>query len=457
MSEYIFDIVIVGGGAAGFVAAKFALGVGKKVAIVEKERLGGECTWTGCVPSKALIRLARSGMDSNIMDEVRAVRQKIYDTHTPEMFEKMGIKVFVGVAKFINNKELVVGETKIKAKKFIISTGSSPFVPPIDGLSETPYLTNQNFFDLKNLPKSLLILGGGPIGTELSSALVKLGVAVSVVEMQKHILSREDEELALMLQEKLIKDGVKIYTQTKAIRVEKKDAQIVLYCQDENEKEIILSAETLLVATGRKPNLDGLALESAGVEYDRRSIKTNKKLQTSQKNIYACGDVVGPYQFSHMAEYQAIIAARNSLFPWYKKVNYENKTWVTFCDPELASVGLNEKLAREIFGDRVRVYKIDYSSIDRAIVDNKTFGRAKFICDKKGNLLGAQILGPRAGEIIQEVQFGKTMGINFAKFDNVIHAYPTYCDLVKKAARACRIDLIKNNFFVKLLRKATGK
>jgi pyruvate/2-oxoglutarate dehydrogenase complex dihydrolipoamide dehydrogenase (E3) component len=235
------------------------------------------------------------------------------------------------------------------------------------------------------------------------------------------------------------------------LKVKKENNNIIATC-DSGGKTVEVSGDALLVATGRMPNVSDLGLDDVGVIYDKRGIKTNQKLQTSIKNIYACGDVVGPYQFSHMAEYQAIIATKNAFLPYSKKVNYNNRIWVTFCDPEFASCGLNEFQAREKYGNNVCVYRVEYKSIDRAVTDECKLGAAKFICDRKGNLLGANILGPRAGEIIHEVQLGKMYNIKFSKFDDVIHAYPTYSDVIKKAARMCRVDLLQRNIWIKLIR-----
>jgi pyruvate/2-oxoglutarate dehydrogenase complex dihydrolipoamide dehydrogenase (E3) component len=457
MDDLKFDLIVIGGGAGGFVATKLARGLGKKVAIVERERLGGECTWTGCVPSKALIDAAHKKMPrESVMQHVRKIREQVYNSHRPESFEKVGIKIFSGTPKFVDAQAIIIGEKRLHAKKFIISTGSSPFLPPIEGLEKIQYLTNKNLFDLKELPKSLIILGGGPIGVEISSAMSKLGVAVKIIEMNKNVLAREDVELAQLLQERLQKSGVEIYTNTKLVKIKKEGDGILATCESDDGKIIEINGEKLLVATGRKPNIEGLGLENIGVAYDRRGIKTNKNLQTTVKNIYASGDVVGPYRFSHMAEYQAIIATRNAFFPIKKKVNYKNVLWVTFCDPEFASCGMNETQAREKYGKKVHVYKVEYKTIDRAATDSCDFGVAKFVCDKKGNLLGANILGPRAGEIIHEVQLGKTYNIKFSKFDDIIHAYPTYCDVIKKAARMCRVDILQRNIFVKLIRLVLG-
>ncbi len=471
MSKFDFDLIVIGGGAAGLVSAKLANGLGKKVAIIEKEKLGGECTWTGCVPSKTLIKTAniahqiktkeKYGLSTsqeiilntdNVMSYVRSIPEKIYSTHTPEILEKEGLKILTGLPKFINNNEINLDGKKLSAKKFIIATGSSPFIPPIDGIDKIPYLTNQTFFKLEQLPKSIIIAGGGPIGTELACALNRLGTQVTIIEMQENILAREDTELAQILEQTLANEGIKILTQTKVEKVEQNQDKINVIYNSKNKTEQI-STDAFFVATGRKPNLENLNLEKAGIEFNKKGIITNEKLQTTAKNIYACGDVVGPYQFSHMAEYQAIIATKNALLPIKKNIDYSGIIWATFSDPEFAHAGLTEKEAKEKYGDKIKTYKQEYKSIDRAVTDQSQIGLAKFVCDKKGKLLGAHILGNRAGEIIHEIQLGKKYGIKFNKFDSVIHAYPTYSDIVKKAARKCYIDILQNNFWIKILKK----
>jgi len=476
-----FDVVALGGGSGGLVFSKFAHGIGKKVAIIEKEKIGGECTWTGCVPSKALISIANSyralqdlsrlGVlksevaavhGERVMDAIHQAREQIYATQTPEVLGALGIATFFGEPRFLDAHRIQVGDTVIQAKKICITTGSRPFIPPVPGLDTVPYLTNQTIFEMPTIPRSLCIMGAGAIGIEIGAALAKLGTKVTMIEMQKRILAREDEELALLLQNKLRDDGVDTIMSAKVVRVSHTrvshagEATLVTYVREDGT-EATVTCEKLLVATGRRPNIDGLDLERAGVAYNQRGIQVNRKLQTTAKHIYACGDVVGPYQFSHMAEHQAVTVGRNALLPFSRRIDYHNRAWVTFSDPEFASVGLHEAEARQRYGDSVIVYRIEYNKIDRPIIDRKPFGLAKFVCNKRGKLFGAQILGERAGEIIHEVQLGRSFRINFAKFDSLIHAYPTYSDVIKRGARVCRVSMIKNNFFVRLLQKFMKK
>jgi len=471
---YEHDLLVIGGGAGGLTASKMAHGLGKRVALLEKtDRLGGECTWTGCIPSKALIKTAqvayhakqldRYGLrsyqeisldTSNVMPYARSIIQDDYQSYTPEKIRTLGIDVLFGNAKFLDTHQLQLDGRIITFNKAIITTGSHPFVPPIEGLDSVPYLTNENLFDLERLPKSMMILGGGAIGAEMASALNRLGVAVTMIEMNDRILSKEDPELVAMLTDTMLKEGVMIKTSMQAIKVEKNGDGVRVIAKDGSGKQHALHAEKLLVAVGRRPNIEGLGLEAIGVQTDKRGIVVNSMLQTTVKNIYAAGDVVGPYQFSHMAWYQAVVATRNAIVPFFKQtVNYTDVIWATFTAPELASAGLTEEQAREKYGDTITVYRKPYAEIDRAVTDRTKNGLAKFICDKKGYLIGIHILGARAGDIIHEAQVIKAFKKRFDSIHSVIHAYPTYAELTWHAAKAAYIERLENSFFGILLKK----
>jgi pyruvate/2-oxoglutarate dehydrogenase complex dihydrolipoamide dehydrogenase (E3) component len=472
VSRFDYDVIVIGGGAAGMVSSKLARGLGRKVALVEKGKLGGECTNYGCVPSKALIKAAnvyhyrahvvaadyglsaknRVEIDqSRVMTHVRNVVQKVYDGHPPAVFEKLGIDVVFGNPVFANDHHIQVDGKVLSAGSFIICTGSSALVPPIEGMDSVPYLTNQNVFDLARLPRSMIILGGGPIGTELAQALNRLGVKITIVEMGDQILIREDRELRDLLAERLYAEGITILTKTKAVKVSHHQGSILLTVEYANGETGVVEAESLLVAVGRKANVVGLSLEKAGVDYTQKGIKTDAALRTSAKNIYACGDVVGPYQFSHMAEYQARIAAQNLLFPVKKHADYEHYVWCTFTDPELAHAGLTEEEAREKYGDGIKVYRWRYEDTDRGKTDVEGLGMSKVICDDKYRVLGAHILGSRAGELLHEIQVIKTLGIPFYKLDSVIHIYPTFSDVIKQPAKVSHIEKVRQNPFVRML------
>ncbi len=472
MADSAYDVAVIGAGSGGLTAVKTAHGFGKRVVLIEREdRLGGECTWTGCVPSKALIKAAqvayhaqhldRYGLKgqvpidaSMVMDHVRTVVQEVYETHTPEKMRELGIDVLFGNASFLDNQHIQVGDQTIQASKIIICTGLSPFVPPIEGIDQVNYLTNETLFDLPELPRSMIILGGGPIGAEMASALNRLGVAVTMVEMQDRILSKEDPELVAMLSSIMRDEGVTILTNTQAVRVRQDEQVITVTCKDAAGQEQDVQAHALLVAVGRRPNMHGLNLERAGIETNKRGIVVDSTMRTTAKNIYAVGDVVGPYLFSHMAWHQAVIAVRNALIPLFKKrMDYRHVIWVTFTAPELAAAGLTELQAREQYGDTIRVYKKSYAEIDRGHTDRTMQGLAKFICDKKGRLLGIHILGARAGDIIHELQLAKVHGIRLADLNSIIHAYPTYSELAWHASKKAYVDRLQANILIKLLKK----
>ena len=464
--NYDYDVIVIGGGAAGLVVATGAVVLGARTALIEKNKLGGDCTWYGCIPSKALLKSAQvfsllkrikefgivgdvKCSPDEVMAHVRDVIKQISMHHPPEVFEKRGIKVLFGNTKFIDSHNIEFDGKNLSAKRFIICTGSHPLVPPIDGLKGIDYLTNENIFDLPVLPKSIAVLGGGPIGVEISQAFSKLGVEVSVVEMADRILFREDKEAAEVLTNTLTGEGVKVYAGKKAIKFSKEGNLTVITVEDKDRKQSVIKAEKVLVAVGRAPNVAGLNLEKAGVKYSNKRIEAGSTLRTTAKNIYACGDVVGPYQFSHMAEHQAVIAVGNTLFPFKQKVNYNAVPWCTFTDPELAHVGLTEEEARARYKD-IKVYKSYYSSNDRAVTDLEESGFAKVICDKKGRILGAHIVGASAGEIIHEYVLAKSVGLKIRKLSSLIHIYPTLAQVVKRSADQYYINILSAGWFKNL-------
>lgn len=474
MSKYNYDLIVIGAGSGGISAAFLGLKLGKRVAVVEKKRIGGDCTWYGCVPSKALIRcgtvaheinhMTDYGLEAedpiviktdNVMKHVRSIRQRIYQGEKPEVLEEMGINVNLGEPEFVDNHSIRVGGRTLSSRSFIISTGSGPFIPPVKGLDEVQYLTNETLFDLDTLPRSMIILGGGPIGTEMASVLNHLGVEITVLQRGMRILPRDDEELVDILMDSLIRKGVTLLTGTEAVECSGDGDSISVSIRNKKNEQSVLKADSMLVAVGRTPNIEGLFLEKAGVEYTEKGIKTDMSLRTTADNIYACGDVLGTYKFSHIAEYHAGIAVPNAVLPLpvKRKVNYENIVWSTFTEPELAHAGLTEKEARDKYGDSIRIYRYSYNEIDRARTDLADIGMSKFICDKKGKLIGIHILGERAADLLHEAQLAKTLGIQFHKIQSMIHIYPTYGDLVKRPATAAYADRLQHNFFVKMARR----
>jgi len=457
------DVIVIGAGSAGLTAAFTAKGFGKQVVMIDKNKPGGECTWSGCIPSKALINQANDIFTAKkyvnftvdtkeVMANVKGVIADVYATESVEVLTEEGIEVITGLAKFVESKVIEVNGEKLTASKIFICTGSESFVPPIKGLDEVNYLTNESFFALDELPSSMIVLGGGAIGCELSQAMNRIGVKVTLVEMADSILPREDKELTDLLKSKLEAEGVKVLTSHKAVNVTESNNQVTLELEGPGFKESI-SSEKLLLALGRKPRVKHLGFEEVGIKYDRKGISVNDYLETSVKGIYAIGDCVGPYMFSHMANVQGIKAVQNALLPINSKMDYKDVAWCTFTSPELATAGMTEQEARKRYGDSIRVYKHNYSEIDRSRTKPGTIGLVKLVLDKKGKVLGASILGDRAGEIISEVQVVKSLGHNFSKLANVIHPYPTYGEVLNKISKRVKVDNLLNNPIIKAFRK----
>jgi len=464
-----YDIVVIGSGSGGLTSAYTALGFGKKVLVINKGLPGGECTWSGCIPSKALINeakkihTARSVVGTleysteKAMHVVKNVIEKVYEGESIEKLEADGIDFIQGHARFTSPNEVLVNGQRIQAKKFVISTGSSPLKPPIPGIDETPYLDNESLFELNALPKSIIILGGGAIGVEMAQAMNRLGVKVDLVEMADHILIREEKEYSERLQDILKSEGVKIHVNTKATAMSKRGDKVYLSVEPgagpSDGETTELEADEILLAIGRTPNLYNLGLDEAGIKYDKRRIKVNAYMQTSQKHIYAVGDVAGPYLFSHMANVQGIQAIQNACLPIKRKVKDKHVAWTTFSEPELARAGMTEAEARDKFGDTIRVYDFDFDHLDRAMTKGASKEGVKIVLDARGKVLGASILADRAGEMISEIQLLKTMNKNFSSLAGVIHPYPTYGEVFSKIAKKVAVDNILNNPLVKLFRK----
>lgn len=462
-----YDLVVIGSGAAGLTSGFTAAGFGKKVLMVDKALPGGECTWSGCIPSKALINQAKNVHAAKklgaavqldgaaIFEQVRGVSEHVYTHETPEVLAKAGIDFLQGAATFVDAHSIEVaassGNERVTAKKFMIATGSSPLVPPIPGLADVPFLTNESLFQLTELPKSLTILGGGVIALEMAQSFNRLGTQVTVVEMQSEVLPLEEPEMAAMLRELLEKEGVHFKLSSKAVSVAQSGTSIDVTVEHDGAQQV-LSAEKLLVALGRSPNSKGMGLESIGVDVDR-FVKVNAKLQTSLPHIYAFGDVAGPYLLSHMANYQGKLATMNALLPFKRKANYEHVTWTTFTDPEFARAGLTEAQAREQYGDSIRVYRYSFDKLDRAHTKKDDFGQIKLIIGKGNKVLGAHIIAERAGELISQVQTMKTLGIPFSKLQKVIHPYPTYADALRQLSQTVFLDGIFQHPVVKLFKK----
>lgn len=457
------DIAIIGAGSAGLTVAYTARGFGKSVLLIDRNMPGGECTWNGCIPSKAFISQANdiftihkyTGfiVDSSlIMQKTRQIIDNVYKSESIDVLKRDKIDFLQGNAKFIDKKTLDIDGKSIIADKILICTGSTPFIPLIDGMSDIELLTNENFFRMKNLPGSIIVLGAGAIGCELSQAMNRLGVKVDLVEMSENILPREDSELTGLLEKILENEGVSIHTGFKATRVSMVNNMVNLLITG-NSGDKTISAEKILCAVGRKPNTNGLELEMAGVEYNKSGIVVDEYMQTTCKGVYAAGDVTGKLAFSHMANAQGIVAVRNAVLPFKKKMDYNNAAWCTFTSPELATAGMSESEAREKFKDSIRIYRYDLNQNDRAKTKEEINGMFKIICNQSGKVLGCSILSDNAGDLICEVQVIKTLGINLRKFANIIHPYPTYAEVFSKIGKKALVDDLLNFPVIRVLRK----
>jgi len=425
MSARDYDLAIIGGGAAGLVAAVAAGALGARTALLEIEhRLGGECSWTGCVPSKALIAAAalahRSGREfPDAMEHVRrTVLEASKSSKASQLLEQYGVDVHYGRVRFQDSRTVETPEGTLRAKRFIISTGSSATVPAIPGL--TPgYLTNKEVWELSAPPRSLLVVGGGPIGTELAQAFHRLGSRVTLVHSRDRLLARDDAELAGELTDLLRLEGLDVRLNCRVEKVVRSGDGWQLHCGDQ-----VLTGEHLLLAVGRKANTEGLNLEAAGVAYDIRGITVDRYLRTTASNIWAAGDCIGGLRFSHIAEIEAKTAVRNALFPLRSRPDYQGAPWATFTDPELAHLGLTEEECQAknlTYG----TYCQAFASDDRAIADNTRQGRVKILASPLGKLLGVHILGPRAGELINEFVLARRKGLRIYDIGLTAHVYPT--------------------------------
>lgn len=459
------DLVIIGGGAGGLVVASVAAQLGLKVTLIEKEKkLGGDCLHYGCVPSKTLIQAAKVAslmrrgeefglpaiepeVDLNRVNaHVRSVIEHIQQHDDPDRFRDYGCEVLFGAGEFIDPHTVKVNNETISSKRFVIATGSRPFVPPIEGLQEAGYLTNIEIFSLQKLPPRLVVLGGGPIGLEMAQAFCRLGSQVTVVERLPHLLPQEDPEIADALKEKLAEEGITFFTSVSAERVTRQGDSRTVFCSD----NIKLECEQILVAVGRRPNIEELGLETAGISFSARGIEVDSRMRSSQKHIYAVGDVCGPYPFTHMAEYQAGIVISNAIFRFPKKADYRVVPWVTYTDPELARVGLTEQQAIEQ-GITPTVLRFDFKDVDRALAEVETHGFSKLITHK-GKILGASILGPHAGELIHEIVLAMQTGAKISDISAAIHAYPTLAQIHRRTVNTAYAPKLFSVRTVKLVK-----
>jgi len=460
-----YDLVIIGAGSAGLTVASLALQFDATVALLENHRIGGDCTWTGCVPSKTLLKAARVAHEmrtadrhglaavepmvdlKSVMARVRAVVADVYEEESPEALRADGIDVFLGSPRFLDPHTIAVGETKLTARHFLISTGAHPSTPPIDGLDGVGYLTYETIWDLETLPQHLLVIGAGPVGCEMAQAFRRLGAQVTMIVSGDRILPREEPTASQALADVFLSEGITLLPNSRAEKAWQDTKAIHLLAGDDE-----LVGDALLVATGRRPNVVGLDLEQAGVLFGDKGIEVDDNLRTSQKHIYAAGDCIGSYQFTHYAGWQAAMAARNALLPGSSQGVTDRVPWTTFTDPEVAHVGLTEAEAREKFGDAIAICQWPMEKVDRARAEGDTAGFMKLVHKRDGRLLGATIVARRAGEMIHEFILALDRGLKVGDLAGVIHVYPTYSTVIMQAAAQIRVEQLLSGASGRLIR-----
>jgi len=433
-------MVVLGGGAAGLTAAGMSALLGAKTMLIEQHRLGGDCTWTGCVPSKTLIgvaRIAHRSLTANrqglsrstpefdfarVMEHVRALRQKVYEhADAPPNFERMGIKVVEARARFLDPHSVeltgAAGQQRISSRFFVIATGAAAAEPGFAART----LTNETIFELSSRPDRLVVLGAGPVGIEMAQAFHRLGSSVSVVAPGRNILPRDEPELTDLLKKSLEDEGISFVLGHRGTGAEEEGGTFAVTLDDGRK----LSCDAVLAAIGRKPNIQNLCLENAGVESTQHGVTVNQRCRTSQKHIYASGDVTGRFQFTHMAEHMSKVAVTNAILRIPKSLDEKHVTWATFSDPELARVGATEDELRTR-GAKYSVYRLPFAKIDRAITEGETVGLIKVLAGKSGKILGASILGTHGGEMIAEYAVAMRNGVGLQQLSETIHPYPTY-------------------------------
>lgn len=453
-----YHMVVIGGGTAGLVSAAGAAGLGARVALVERYLLGGDCLNYGCVPSKGVIRAARAWHDvrhaaerfgapriaegaegdfSAAMERMRKLRAKISRHDSAKRFSELGVDVFLGDARFVAADAIEVGGKRLRFRRAVIATGARAAVPPIPGLSEVEYRTNEDFFGLTELPARLAVIGGGPIGCEMAQTFARFGSQVSLLNLAPQVLTREDEDAAKIVQAALERDGVELILGVKTQKVEQRGTTRILHLERDG-KTWTLEVDELLVATGRQPNIDGMGLEAAGVEYDKKGVTVDDRLCTTSSRVYAAGDVASKYQFTHTADAQARIVIQNALFFGRSKASDLVVPWCTFTSPEIAHVGLYAKDAKEA-GHEVETLTVQLSENDRAVLDGDDEGFLRLHL-KKGSdtILGATMVSAHAGDQLAELYLAITQGIGLSKIASVIHPYPTQVEVIKKAADTWR-------------------
>jgi pyruvate/2-oxoglutarate dehydrogenase complex dihydrolipoamide dehydrogenase (E3) component len=450
MNTHEYDLAILGAGAAGLIAADFAVHTGAKTALLENNKIGGDCTWSGCVPSKSLIKVANVAHDvrraarfgirtsppvvdmTQVRDYLRATVEQIYGPTRPENLQKKGMDVFPGVTRFLDAHTLEIGRQRIRAKKILICTGAAPRLPAVEGLKDVPHVTYRTIFDNDRLPRHLLVIGGGPVGCEIAQAYRRLGSDVTI--FSERLLAREEPEVSAIIGRVFAEEEIRhIPARAKSVRHE--GGTMTAESGPESSK-----GDLLLVAVGRAPRVHGFGLETAGVRYSDRGIEVDEHLQTSVPHIYAAGDVIGGPQYSHLAGWQGFQAVRNVLFPGNNRGTPAALPRITFTSPEVAQIVLTERAARERFKDDLQIKSFDIGRVDRAVNENDRLGLLKIIARHNGMIVGASIVGERAGEAITEISVAMSHRLTLSDLSATVHPYPTYSSGVQLLATAMAVE-----------------
>jgi pyruvate/2-oxoglutarate dehydrogenase complex dihydrolipoamide dehydrogenase (E3) component len=451
MARPEFDIVVIGGGSGGLVVAAGGAALGAKVALIEKHKLGGDCLWSGCVPSKTLLKSARIAHQmrnaerwsiapsdprpdlAKVMEHVAAVIKSIEPDDSPERFRGLGVDVIFGDGRFVARDAFEVNGRRLTARTFVVATGSRPTVPRLPGIDATPYLTNETVFNLRDPVPALLVIGAGPVGVEMAQAFRRLGTAVTVVDVAKQILPREDPDLAAVVMKQLVAEGVRHHLGASILGFEGHAGDVRTTVRTADGTPRILAGSHLLLAAGRTANIEGLGLDAADVRVENGRIALVEGLRTTNRSVYVAGDAAGGSLFTHLAEHHAGVILRNAIFrmQWVRPSTIV--PWCTFTDPELARVGLSEVEARTS-GVAFNVYRFAFAELDRARTEGETEGFAKIVTDRRGKLMGAAIVGPHAGELIAEYALALSKGMHAKDLSGVIHAYPTFAQINRRVA-----------------------
>ena len=449
MQQHCVDLCVIGAGSGGLSVTAAATQMGAATVLIEKGKMGGDCLNYGCVPSKSLLasahaaaaaRLGRHfGVDcgaphidgAQVYAHIRSVIAAIAPNDSQARFEGLGATVIHAPARFIGPGEVEAGDHRVKARRFVIATGSSPLVPAIPGLEGVPFETNESIFARETLPRHLIVVGGGPVGMEMAQAHRRLGAEVTVLQKGR-VLPRDDPELTAILRDLLASEGIRIVEEADAVAVEKTASGVAARVRV-NGKEERIEGSDLLISAGRKPTIDGLGLGAAGIAYTSKGVVVDARLRTTNRHVFAIGDAAGPYRFTHMAGYHAGIVIRNALLRLPSKVDYRAVPWVTYTAPELAHVGLSEQQARD-HGHAIRVLRWPFHENDRAQAERTTDGLVKVIATPRGRVLGASILGPHAGDLVQTWSLAITEKLKVSAIAGMIAPYPTLGEANKRAA-----------------------